>query len=101
MGGIDNFFVLPGTCFGISTPISLLSHSHRIFTICKTTGQISSWKLFCLIKNIFIMKNLTDFRRTVEAGVDLRLLDNPNSIPRLSDSRFSRPLTSEEQHSPT
>ena len=47
------------------------------------------------------MKNLTDFRRTVEAGVDLRLLDNPNSIPRLSLSRFSRPLTSEEQHSPT
>ena len=70
MGGIDNFFVLPGTCFGISTPISLLSHSDRIFTVCKTTGQISSWKLFCLIKNIFIMKNLTDFRKTVETAVD-------------------------------
>ena len=47
------------------------------------------------------MKNLTYFRRTVEAGVDSRLLDNPNSIPRLSVSRFSRPLTSKEQHSPT
>lgn len=47
------------------------------------------------------MKNRTDFRETVETGVDSRLLDNPNSIPRLSVSRFSRPLTSEEQHSPT
>ena len=25
------------------------------------------------IKNIFIMKNLTDFRKTVETGVDPRL----------------------------
>ena len=45
------------------------------------------------------MKNLTDFRKTVETGVDSHLLDNPNSIPRLS--RFSCPLTSKEQHSPT
>ena len=56
---------------------------------------------FCLIKNIFIKKNLTDFRKTVETAVDSHLLDNPNSIPRLSVSRFSRPLTSKEQHSPT
>ena len=47
------------------------------------------------------MKNLTDFRKTVETAVDSHPLDNPNSIPRLSVSRFSRPLTSEEQHSPT
>ena len=95
------FCCFPGKCFGITTPRSLLSHSDRIFTVCKTTGQISSWKLFCLIKNIFIKKNLTDFRKMVEIAVDSHLLDNPNSIPRLSLSRFSRPLTSEEQHSPT
>ena len=47
------------------------------------------------------MKNLTDFRKTVETAVDSHLLDNTNSIPRLSVSRFSRPLTSKEQHSPT
>ena len=47
------------------------------------------------------MKDLTDFPKTVETSVDSRLLDNPNRIPRLSVSRLSRPLTSEEQHSPT
>ena len=47
------------------------------------------------------MKNLSDFRKKVETGVNSRLLDNPNSIPTLSVSRFSRPLTSKEQHSPT
>ena len=26
-----------------------------------------------IIKNIFVMKNVTDFRKTVETGVDLRL----------------------------
>ena len=29
--------------------------------------------MFFIIKNIFIMKNLTDFRKTVETGVDPRL----------------------------
>ena len=29
--------------------------------------QISTWKVF-FIKNIFIMKNLTDFRKTLETG---------------------------------
>ena len=46
-------------------------------------------------------KKLTDFCETVEAGVESRLLDNPNNIPKLTVSRFSRPLTSKEQHSPT
>ena len=32
--------------------------------------QISTWKVFFITKNIFVMKNLTDFRKTVEAGVD-------------------------------
>ena len=35
--------------------------------------QISTWKVFFIIKNIFIMKNQTDFRKTVETGVDSRL----------------------------
>ena len=29
--------------------------------------------MFFIIKNVFIMKNLTDFRKTVETGVDPRL----------------------------
>ena len=33
---------------------------------------ISTWTVF-FIKNIFIMKNLTDFRETVETSVDPRL----------------------------
>ena len=36
--------------------------------------QISSSKVF-FIKNIFIMKNLTDFRKTLETGVDPRLIN--------------------------
>ena len=31
--------------------------------------------VFVMIKNIFMMKNLTDFRKTVETGVDARLLE--------------------------
>ena len=34
--------------------------------------QISTWKVF-FIKNIFIMKNLTDFRKTLETGPGPRL----------------------------
>ena len=33
-------------------------------------GQISTWKVFLIIKNIFIMKNLTNFRKMVEASED-------------------------------
>ena len=33
-------------------------------------GQMSTWKVFFIINNIFIMKNLTDFRQMVEASVD-------------------------------
>ena len=28
------------------------------------------WKVFFIINNTIIMKNLTDFRKTVETGVD-------------------------------
>jgi len=31
------------------------------------------------VENIFIMKNLTDFRKTLEAGVDPRLPGNINN----------------------
>ena len=31
---------------------------------------------YFFIKNIYVMKNLTDFRKTVETVVDLRLLGN-------------------------
>ena len=34
------------------------------------TGQMSTWKVFFIIKNIFIMKKLINFRKAVEAGVD-------------------------------
>ena len=36
-------------------------------------GQISTWKVFFIIKNIFVMKNLTNFPKTVEIDVDLCL----------------------------
>ena len=36
--------------------------------------QISSSKVF-FIKNIFLMKNLTDFRKTLETGLDPRLIN--------------------------
>ena len=44
-------------------------HSDRIFTGC----QNHLTDINVVIKNIFIMKNLTDFRKTVETGVDPRL----------------------------
>ena len=44
-------------------------HSDRIFTGCQ--NHLTDINL--VIKNIFIMKNLTDFRKTVETGVDPRL----------------------------
>ena len=33
-------------------------------------GQISTGKVFFIIKNIFVMKNLTNFPKTVETDVD-------------------------------
>ena len=36
-------------------------------------SQFQLRKFFIVIKNIFIVKNLTDFRKTVETGVDPRL----------------------------
>ena len=35
--------------------------------------------IIIIIKNMFIMKNLTDFRKTVETGVDQPSLLNPNT----------------------
>ena len=49
------------------SPLSRISESFR-----RDIGQILTWKMFFIIKNIFIMKNLTA-RKTVEAGVDPRL----------------------------
>ena len=38
----------------------------------QTIDQISTWKVV-LLEKIFIMKNLSDFRKSVETGVDPRL----------------------------
>ena len=46
----------------------------------QTIFHISAAKL-AFIKKIFIMKNLTDFRKTVEAGMDLRLYHSPPPPP--------------------
>ena len=52
-----------------------LSHSDRILTDCPNHfPDFSLESLFFLIKNIFIMKNLTNFHETVETDVDPRLL---------------------------
>ena len=39
-------------------------------TFVQTIFQISTWKALLLLKICFIMKNLTDFRKTVETDVD-------------------------------
>ena len=39
-------------------------------TFVQTIFQISTWKVL-IIKNKFLMKNLADFLKTVETGVDL------------------------------
>ena len=53
--------------------------------MCWIWSKISTWKVFLQIKkhpddqtqhtfkNIFVMKNVTDFRKTVETGLDPRL----------------------------
>ena len=55
--------VLPWEIFLIFTPLSpypgFPSHLDRI----------STWKVFFIIKNIFIMKNVTNFSKMVETGV--------------------------------
>ena len=65
----------PRGVFGFLTPLSPLSCiGFRVIW----TGYWPEfiWKVFYLIfvENIFIMKNLTDFRKTLEAGVDPRLI---------------------------
>ena len=57
--------------FWILTPESPLPWDSESFRW--DIGQISTWKLFFIIKNIFIMENLTDLRKTVETSVDLCL----------------------------
>ena len=61
--------------FNSLSPLSWVFESLR-----QHIAQVSTWKVFFIIKNIFIMKNLTDFRKTVETGVDLRLL-SPSFLP--------------------
>ena len=51
------------------SPLSWVSESFR-----RDIGQISTWKVFFLLKEYLFMKNLTDFHKTVEAGVDPRLI---------------------------
>ena len=51
------------------SPLSWVSESFR-----RDIGQISTWKFFFLWKDYLFMKNLTDFHKTVEAGVDPRLI---------------------------
>ena len=57
-----------GNLFWILTfcsPLSWVPESFR-----RDIGQISTWKVFFFIKRIFVMKNLTNFHKMVEAGVD-------------------------------
>ena len=54
--------------FNSLSPLSWVFESLR-----QHIAQVSTWKVFFIIKNVFIMKNLTDFRKTVETGVDPRL----------------------------
>ena len=58
---------LPQEIFPLS-PLSWVSESFR-----QDISQISTWKVFFVIKDIFIMKNLTTFLKMMEAGVDGRL----------------------------
>ena len=54
--------------FNSLSPLSWVFESLR-----QHIAQVSTWKVFFIIKNIFIMKNLTDFRKMVETGEDPRL----------------------------
>ena len=57
-----------GNLFWILTFFSPLSWVPESFR--RDIGQISTWKVFFLLKEYLFMKNLTDFHKTVEAGVD-------------------------------
>ena len=57
-------------------------------TFVQTIFQILTWKVLLIIKNMFIMKNLTDFRKTMETGVDPRL-DRMLAIAGLPPSSMS------------
>ena len=54
--------------FYFLSPLSWFSQSFR-----QDIGQIATWKVFLLLTIYFFMKNVTDFRKMVETGVDLRL----------------------------
>ena len=45
-----------------------------------TIFQISTWTKFFCIKNIFIMNDVTDFRKTVETGVDRAFSDSFDTV---------------------
>ena len=53
-------------------------------------GQISTWKVFFIINNIFIMKNLTDFRKTVEAGVHRSTTGIDTSVGSKGDDEWGK-----------
>ena len=57
-------------------------------TFVQTIFQILTWKVLLIIKNMFTMKNLTDFRKTMETGVDPRL-DGMLAIAGLPPSSMS------------
>ena len=57
-------------------------------TFVQTIFQILTWKVLLIIKNMFTMKNLTDFRKTMETGVDPRL-DSMLAIAGLPPSSMS------------
>ena len=57
-------------------------------TFVQTIFQILTWKALLIIKNMFTMKNLTDFRKTMETGVDPRL-DSMLAIAGLPPSSMS------------
>ena len=62
--------------FYVIQPVFGQFHSPRMKP-CKSAdyfiSQFQLGKYFIVIKNIFIVKNLTNFRKTVETGVDPRL----------------------------
>ena len=53
-------------------------------------GQISTWKVFFIINNIFIMKNLTDFNKTVEASVDQSATGIDTSVGSKGDDKWGK-----------
>ena len=56
------------------SPLSWVSESFRqdIYWLSKPFSRFQLGKFKVFTKNIFIMKNLTDFRKTVETGMDPR-----------------------------